>query len=633
MSSSLDLRATGKTVLLSACVGIVAGLGAIVFQFACQLCLHFVLAGFTGWSPVEPRGEASWFHAAGGTPSLTLIVLVMAAGGLVSGILVYTFAPDAEGHGTDAAIEAFHHKRGAIAPLTALVKLVASAVTIGTGGSGGREGPIAQIGAGFGSFVGARLKLSARERRVLMAAGMGAGVAAIFRAPLAGALFAAEILYREAEFESEVIVPAAIASIISYSVYALSLPAHLMFTPLFGEGLGFALGSPFELLPLTILAVVLSLTAVVYIKVFYGTHALFKKLPLPRHVRPAVGAGLAGLFGIGLYTLIGNEVALSVLSSGYGAIQGALDTSVDIGIGVLCAIAFGKILTTSLTIGSGGSGGVFGPSMVIGGTLGAAAGQTLHGLWPALVTQPQAYTIVGMAGFFSGCAHAPISTLVMVSEITGDYRLLIPAMWVSTLCFILCRPWTIYEKQVPTRLESPAHRGDFIIDLLEGFRVREVFRPGRPFKLIGESTPLETILKEIAASGQSYFPVVRSAPTRPSDGGESDAEAEGEHDTVSSSAADEHMVGIFSANDVRAFIYDESMWRVAIARDIMVTDFLSVTLDDDLNTALRRFTARNIDELPVIDTPSGRVLGLLRRKDVIAFYNERLEEQKRNVDS
>ena len=183
------------------------------------------------------------------------LIAVISVGGLLSGLLVIRFAPEAEGHGTDAAIAAFHHKRGFIRPIVPIIKLVASALTIGSGGSGGREGPIAQIGAGFGSYLGTIFKLPARDRRILLAVGMGAGIGAIFRAPLAGALFAAEILYRGADLEGDVIVPAAVASTISYSVFSFWLPADVRFLPLFGKQLQFQMSSVLELIPMTLLAV------------------------------------------------------------------------------------------------------------------------------------------------------------------------------------------------------------------------------------------------------------------------------------------------------------------------------------------------------------------------------------------
>jgi len=598
---SVELRSSGKWFLLAGLIGIVAGLGAVAFQVASQSVIHVSLKHFAGYSPREPAGEHSFLPHHDTPLSPGGLLAVLAVGGLISGVIVYTFAPEAEGHGTDAAIESFHQKRGFIRGRIPLIKMVTSAITIGTGGSGGREGPIAQIGAGFGSYLATRLKLSARDRRIMLAAGMGAGVGAIFRAPLAGALFAAEILYRDADLESDVIVPAAIASIVGYTIFALFLPAGQQFTPLFGNQLHYKMESLAELLPLTVLAFVLVAGGVLYIKTFYGVHRKFKAVPILPHVKPMIGALATGLCGLLLYWSFGNdERALAVLSTGYGTLQSAMENSREVGVPLLLSVALVKILTTALTIGSGGSGGVFGPSMVIGGCLGAAVGTFLGDLFPGWVPHPEIYAIVGMAGFFAGCAHAPISTILMVSELTGDYALLLPTMWVSTLCFVLSKPWTLYEKQVPSRLESPAHRGDFQIDLLEGIRVSDV--PLRQVQTVTESMSLEVILQLLPESRQHYFPVVNP---------------------------DQSLVGIFSMDDVRSYLYDDTLWQLAVARDVMTTRIVRVTPEDDLNTALGRFTERNLDELPVVDGATQQLVGMLRRKDAIAVYNRRLAEQKR----
>ena len=291
---------------------------------------------------------------------------------------------------------------------------------------------------------------------------------------------------------------------------------------------------------------------------------------------------------------------LAVLATGYGTLQTAIENSRDISVWMLLAIVVGKIVTTSLTIGSGGSGGVFGPSMVIGGCLGAAVGKSFHQLWPQLVPRPEVYAIVGMAGFFAGCAHAPISTIIMVSEMTGDYKLLLPTMWVSTLCFVLCRHWTLYEKQVASRLESPAHRGDFLIDILEGIRVADV--PLKQRQSIPESMSLHDILQLLPESRQNYFPVVDSS---------------------------DKLVGIFSTDDIRSYLYNDTLWQLAVARDVMTTNVITLAPEDDLNTAMRRFTQLNLDEIPVLTAAPGRtLLGMLRRKDAIAVYNRCLMERR-----
>lgn len=594
---------TGKWLILSALVGIVAGLGAIVFQGLVQLAQHLVLVRVAGFPLSEALAEYSPYAEVETTLAPWRLLLVLAAGGLVAGWLAWQFAPEASGHGTDAVIDAFHNKRGEIRLRTPIIKTLASAITLGTGGSAGREGPIAQIGAGFGSALATALKLSARDRRILLAAGMGAGVGAIFRAPLAGALFAGEILYSDAELEADVIMPAAVASTIAYSVFCFSLPQQYRYMPLFGPNMQYDFATPWELIPYTILALVLVGGGVLYIRTFYWTHSLFERIPLPGFIKSMLGALLAGLIGLGLYFAAGqNRDMLAVLGGGYGMLQTAFSDSEGVAITTLLLVALVKIVTTSLTIGSGGSGGVFGPSMVIGGCMGGAAGRLLQLAMPQVVTQPGTYAIVGMAGFFAGCARAPFSTILMVTEMTGSYRLLLPTMWVSTLCFLLMRRWKLYVKQVPTRLESPAHRGDFIVDVLEGMKVSDVYHENRKLRLVHEGTSLNDIVHLLAETSQRYFPVIDDQ---------------------------QRFIGIFSAEDVRSYLYDDTIWEIANARDVMNTRVITVSPEDDLNTALTRFTALNIDELPVVAADdSQKLLGILRRKETIAAYNRRRLEHK-----
>jgi len=602
LGDTLNLWMTGKWILLSALTGVSVGLAAILFHHMQYYVQHWTLERWSGYIPPGAAGEGGGSLEAIGTFSPGMLLLVMTAGGLASGWLVYRFAPDAEGHGTDAVIDAFHNQRGRMAARVPLIKALASAITLGTGGSAGREGPIAQIGAGISAQLGERLKLTDRDRRIVLATGMAAGVGAVFRAPLAAALFAGEILYRDPDIDSDVIVPSAMSSIIAYTVYSLSLPAGMRFTPLFGETLQFRFTSAWELVPYAVLAVVLAIVSAFYIRVFYGTQAAFRRLPVPPFLRPAIGAFAAGGLGLAAFLVWDrNPTILGVLSTGYGVIQQAMQGDVEVGIGLLWGVAVIKIFTTSLTISSGGSGGVFGPSMVIGGCTGAAMGQFFHRLWPTLVSQPQAYTIVGMAGFFAGAARAPISTIIVVSEITSNYHLLLPTLWVATLCYLLGGHDTLYRKQVRTRVDSPAHHGDFVIDVLEGIKVADVYRKNVKLLKIPEAMTMRGIVHSLAMTSQRYFPVV--------DGGG-------------------RMVGVFSAEDVRSYLYDESIWQLAVARDVMTTEIVTVVPAEDLNTALRKFTALNVDELPVVDPDGGELLGMLRRKEAIAVYNRRLMEHK-----
>src|SRR5262249_24050735 len=294
----------------------------------CQVVSHYALEELAGYQPVSPGGEPPLLHSEAKDLRPLLLLLIPTIGGLLSGLLVFTLAPEAEGHGTDAAIAAYHYHQGQIRPRVPLVKIVASALTLGTGGSGGREGPIAQIGAGIGSFLGRLFRLRPGERRILLAAGMGAGVAAIFRAPLAGALFAAEVLYRSPDFESEVIIPAGLASVIAYCTFGLAfgweplflIPADFKDVLVFND--------PLQLVPYLLLVILLVVLAMLYTRSFYGLTHFFHRLPLWPHFKPAIGALLTGLVGVALYFLLKGilpperkQDVLAVLSFGYGILQ------------------------------------------------------------------------------------------------------------------------------------------------------------------------------------------------------------------------------------------------------------------------------------------------------------------------
>ncbi len=574
----------GRGFLLYTFIGLVAGAGSIVFYFLCQVGLHYFLDILAGYRPPHPAGESPIFPHTDTPFRPWALVLLPAVGGLLSGWLVYKFAPEAEGHGTDAAIEAYHEKGGFVRGRIPIIKTIASFLTLGTGGSGGREGPIAQIGAGFGSFLATKLGLSDRERRIMLAAGMGAGIGSIFRAPLAGALFAAEVLYKDAEFESEVLIPAGISSVVAYCIFCLVFGWGALF-----ETHNFVFDDVRELFPYTILALVVTGAAYLYVKCFYGLHHFFKKLPIPNTFKPAIGGLGTGIVGLFLP---------ATMAFGYGFIQKALENEYTIPI--LLSVGLGKILTTSLSIGSGGSGGVFGPSMVIGAALGAAVGKTFHVIMPNIVEQPAAMAVVGMAGFFAAASKAPFSTIMMVSEMTNSYHMLLPSLLVCTLAFLMSQHWTIYEKQMRSKIESPAHAGEFIVDILEGLRVKDLADRLRKVKTIPEDMRFKDFIKMFVNSEQHYFPVVNK---------------EGD------------LVGIFSVNDIRHYLFNSELGDLVIMKDIYEPNVIVARMSDDLHSALRKFTIKNIDMLPVVEEGHPlKLLGMLSRKDVIELYNKKISE-------
>jgi CIC family chloride channel protein len=281
---SAQFARAGKWTFYFILIGIIAGLGSIAFHYLCQIGIYAFMDLTAGYRPPAPAGEHHLIPPSSTPFSRWILLLLPAMGGVISGWLVYTWAPEAEGHGTDAAIDAYHRHGGFIRGRVPIVKTISSAITLTTGGSGGREGPIAQIGAGFGSFLATKLKLSDRERRIMMAAGIGAGVGSIFRAPLAGALFAAEVLYRDPDFESDVIIPAGISSVVAYCLFCLVFG----WGSLFESPSEFTFRNPLELGPYLVLALVLVATGVFYVKSFYAVTRLFKRINIPNFLKPAL---------------------------------------------------------------------------------------------------------------------------------------------------------------------------------------------------------------------------------------------------------------------------------------------------------------------------------------------------------
>ncbi len=600
------IRPQARLLGLSLVVGVISGLGAVVFYLACQVVFHSALEVVAGYHPPHPKGEPPLFGEVTATLTPWLLVVMPTIGGLISGWIVFTFAPEAEGHGTDAVIAAYHYHQGKIRPRVPLIKIIASAITLGSGGSGGREGPIAQTGAGFGSFLGGLLRLRPVERRILMAAGMGAGIAAIFRAPLAGAIFAAEVLYRSPDFESEVIIPAGLACVIAYSTFGLVTSPWLVaepWKPLFVvpqelvSVLNFT--NPLRLLAYLLLALFMAVLAMLYTRTFYGITYLFHGLKIRPHFKPAIGAFLTGLLGVILYYLLGTERVLAVLSFGYGILQESLGGDPNLKLDlffalVLLVVAVGKILTTSLTIGSGGSGGVFGPSMVIGGCGGGALGIFLNWLWPGILPHPATFVLVGMAGFFAAAAKTPFSTLVIVSELTGNYNLLLPALWVCTIAFLLSDEQSIYSSQVESRSRSPAHQGDYVREVLTGLRVGQFVKEGQEFPVIHPGDRLDVVVEHLAGSPYQALPVTDDAG---------------------------RLVGMVNLEEVHLASQSDHLRAMVVAADLMRSDVSPLLLDDRLDQAQELFVENDLPALPVVDGPtSRRVIGVVKRYDIAGAY-------------
>ncbi len=566
--------------LLSIGVGIVAGLGAILFEELLRQTLYFFLALPVGF--FEPgRGSEAALVSTLAAHRSWLFFIIPAAGGLISGLLVFLIAPETEGHGTDAMIEAFHHKGGYIRKRVPFVKIVASAITIGSGGSAGKEGPIAQIGAGFGSFLAGVLRLKSQDRRILVLAGAAGGIGAIFHAPLGAALFAPEVLYRDAEFEFEAILPCIVSAIVASSLFDQWYGRTALFFP------GAVNFEPRELLPYVIFGGVCALVGYFYVKVFYGSRDyFFRRLKLPKILKPALGGAILGVLAF---------FTPQILDGGYGWVQAAMEGKIFWGVMLLLAIM--KILATSATISSGGSGGVFGPSVFIGAMLGGAFGFFGHEVAPGWVIHPASFVVVGIGGFFAGVAKVPISSIIMACEMCGSYTLLVPLMVVASTSFLLLRHTSLYEKQTINRLSSPAHMGEFARGLLEDMQVHEAVHE-RPLTLIPETMPFELLVKLVTGSREAHFPVINE---------------KGE------------LTGILSINDIREVLFEESLAKVVVARDVATPQVVRVFWHESLQSVLDKMARLNVDELPVAkeDNPD-KIVGLISKRDIISHYHRRI---------
>ncbi|MFW5739174.1 MAG: chloride channel protein [Myxococcota bacterium] len=576
----LRIGGPGRLIAYSVVVGFVSGFGAVGFFYALEWFTHVCFVQGAGVEVVAPAGERLFDDATPGPYRQWLFFLLPVLGGLVSGLIVYTWAPEAEGHGTDAMIDAFHRKRGVIRARVPFLKAIATIATLGTGGSAGREGPIAQIGAGFGSWIGRKFGLTVRERRALLLAGTAGGLGAIFRSPLGGALTAVEVLYRE-DFESEALLPSIVSSVTAYAVFS----SVFGYDRIFALPEDFAFRNPVELSLYAVLGLVCIPVGILYIKVFYGARdKVFRRIPLPKHVLPMIGG-----LGIGLLGLL----LPGVYGGGWGQIQLALFGQVSLGL--MLALAAGKILATSLTIGSGGSGGVFGPTLFIGGMLGGAVGLIGHRFFPDIVTQPGAYVLVGMAAFFAGVANAPLGVLLMVCEMTGGYDLIAPLLLVSTIALLFTRRYSIYEKQVKDKFHSDAHLADRVVNILHTVPVRDVYERHRKVHVLRSDMSLTDIRQMLVDTNTNEFPV------RHTDG---------------------HLCGILRLSDARPVILDDELDPVLIVADIMAP-LVTVSPDDSVYRALRMLRDAGYTEIPVVDPDNqDRILGVLHQEEINEAYQQ-----------
>jgi chloride channel protein, CIC family len=562
-----------KWLVLGAVIGVVAGLGAIAFIFALDTTSRFLLERVGGYEPPLPIGEGNRL-AAGSFARPWAIPLVVGLGGLISGVLVFGFAPEAEGHGTDAAIAAVHHNPRGIRGRVTLIKLIASAATIGSGGSAGREGPTAQISAGFGSLLARRLELSPQDARIAVAVGVGSGIGAIFRAPLGGAVLGTEILYRD-DLEPEALFPSLVASIVGFSIFG----AVEGFQPIFGTLPTARFDHPIELVYYALLGIAAGLVARLYARSFYGLVGIRHRLPGPDMLKPAVAGLAVGAIGLAFP---------AALATGYGWLQRGMDNGLpDMALWVILALPLVKILTTSLSIGSGGSGGIFGPGMVIGGFLGLAIWRLLYEVAPGMPDVPAPFMVVGMIACFGSIAHAPLGLMLMVAEMTGNLALLPPAMVALGLATLVVGDDTIYESQLRSRADAPAHRAAFGLPLLSTVTISDAMT--HPRLVLPIDTPVNDASRLLTSQNLPGAPVV---------------------------TADGELVGVMSSDGT----HDEAG---ASTEDTADHAYPTVPADRGLDFALDVMVSAGVAWLPVIDRRT-HLVGIIATNEIIAGYQRAL---------
>ena len=582
----LDLRLVSRTLLHAALVGLAAGLLGVGFFFGLEYAQHLVLEMAVGYKPLRASGEEIVARASDTEFRWWLLLVVPAIGALAAGWLT-RFAPEIAGGGGDAMIRAYHQREADVRRRVITLKPLASIMTLGTGGAGGREGPTMLMGAALGSFAGRLLKVSSREGRVLMLAGVAAGIAAVFRTPLGAALLAVEVLYQD-DFESEALIPAVLASVVAYSV-SISLSGH---ATLFGTLPAFEYH--IEHLPLyALLALVLALLARVFISGLAVVRTSVARLPGPAWVRPAYGGLGLGVLAVVAIELIGELTGsvghgLGILGGGYGAAQIAITGAGWLPNGwaavqLLAILVALKIVASSLTIGSGGSAGDFAPAMAIGGLAGGAFGLAAQIVLDDPTLQPGAFALIGMGAFYGSIAHVPLAALVLVSEMAGSYELTVPMMLTLGLALLALRRHTLYGAQPRARATS-LHPPE---GALARVRVADVLDRTHLVARVARDTPAGELMRLAHLhADQDLFPVF--------DG--------------------DVICGVVVVDDLRVVGADHSLEMVRVAADLM-REPVTIASHAPLQRAVELLLRHGVRELVVLDE-NDRMVGLLDEHDV-----------------
>ncbi len=579
MLTKLKLFLPGENIILlvtAALIGLLAGVAIIVFREAVELVHEFV---FVQGYELLRIGEGGWRRF--------LLPLIPMFGMVLLIPLSLLFPGKVNGYGFTRFLHRVNLENGVINAKNIFIKIAATAITIGSGNSAGVEGPIAQIGGALGSQVGQKFRVSGARIKVYIAAGSAGAIAGIFNAPIAGIFFAAEIVllgtYEISSFAA-LVIASAMATVVSRAYYgeipAFPIPDYHMV-------------NPFVEMPLyAIMALIFGLLAVVHIRFFYFVRDKFQDLPIHAQIKPVIGAFMVGSIGI---------VFPQIMGDGYEFIELALAGHGIIWL-MLALIAM-KSIATAITLGAGGAGGVFAPSLFIGAAAGGAFGAVVHYLMPEYTASSGAYATIGIGAFLAASTHAPMTAMFLLFEMTGNYKIIVPIMLTAIMATVTASKF--YRDSIDTvdftREGIDIHEGREVA-ILKSIRVGKALTEEVDF--ISDTANINQLLELFAMAKDSfYFPVINHTG---------------------------RMVGVVSMQDVKTILHDEEQRVCFLVGAICSHDVISMTPDDNLYEAMQLFDVKGLEEIPVVESKEDPwVLGMIKRRDVIAAYNH--EVLKRGI--
>lgn len=560
------------TIIIAIIIGILAGFSAIGIRALIGFISSISFSGVG--SQLDNIMNTSWYW----------LLLIPAIGGLLVGPLIYFFAPEAKGHGVPEVMQAILLKGGAIRPRVALIKALASAITIGTGGSVGREGPIIQIGSSLGSAIGQFFKTPSSRLKTFVGCGAAAGIAAAFNAPIAGALFAVEIILMDfavAQF-SPIVISSVMATVVSHSFEgkfaAFTVPAYEYVSP-YEIAFYFALGA------------LSGIISFLFIKVLYLFEDTFdEKINIPEYIKPVIGG-----FAIGAIALVFPQV----MGVGYDTINNALHGQ------MIWYVAFGlvfvKILATAVTLGSGGSGGIFAPSLFMGAMIGAVFGFFAHKYFPEITAGPGAYALVAMGGLVAGTTRAPVTAIIIVFELTNDYNIILPLMITVVISLIISSKLSresIYTLKLVNRNIFVKEGTE--INIMESIFVKDVYK--KEFDFIHVSDNFNKVVQKVIHGKGRKFPVIND---------------------------DGKLIGVILVDTIKDFLFQkDTLNNLLIASDLLSPNFEKVTLDDNCQIALEKMKKSDYDGLAVVEShETNKLIGMIWRKDIQDEYDKEVERR------